>query len=328
MNSTFKAVSISAFVMTSVVAADITAARAEYPEKPIKVIVGFRAGGATDTLIKLFTEPLSKVLGQPVITTNITGGGGSVGTAQASRAKPDGYTLVVGSNGTMTVSPQARKTGYTHQNFIALGQLAAVPLGVAVRADGPHKTLKDLVAQLKKNPGTKYTSVGTGSSVHLASAIWADAAGVKLVHVGNRGGRGAIVKLLSKEVDFIWVSATNIPPQLKKGKQGKLHPIAVTSSGRWKYAPSVPTLMDSGYDLTATSWWGLFTPKDTPRAVVAKLRGAIKQVATSGQMEQTLKKFYFTPSYASPDQVQMTIKNDLVVNKKALVSIGLMKKKK
>ena len=86
--------------------------------------------------------------------------------------------------------------------------------------------------------------------------------------------------------------------------------------------------MDSGYDLTATSWWGLFTPKDTPRAVVAKLRGAIKQVATSGQMEQTLKKFYFTPSYASPDQVQMTIKNDLVVNKKALVSIGLMKKKK
>lgn len=327
MNWKFKAAPLSAIALMAMMAADISAAKAEYPEKPIKVIVGFRAGGATDTLIKLFTEPLSKALGQPVVTTNITGGGGSVGTAQASRAKPDGYTLVVGSNGTMTVSPQARNTGYTHKNFIALGQLAAVPLGVAVRAAGPHKTLKGLVAHLKKNPNTKYTSVGTGSSVHLASALWADAAGVKLVHVGNRGGRGAIVKLLSKEVDFIWVSATNIPAQLKKGK-GLLHPIAVTSAARWKYAPSVPTLKDSGYDMAATSWWGLFAPKGTPDAAVAKLRAAIKKVAGGDDMTATLKNFYFTPSYASPDQVVDIIKRDLVVNKKALVSIGLMKKKK
>lgn len=120
---------VIAFALAATSLTGIMPAYAEFPEKPIKVIVGFRAGGATDTLTKLVAQRLSKALGQAVVTQNITGGGGAVGTAAASRAKADGYTMVVGSNGTLTVNPQARNTGNTHKSFVALGRMASVPLG-------------------------------------------------------------------------------------------------------------------------------------------------------------------------------------------------------
>jgi tripartite-type tricarboxylate transporter receptor subunit TctC len=305
--------------------ADMVSVKAEYPDRPIKVIVGFRAGGATDTLSKLFTKPLGPILGQPVVTTTVSGGGGAIGTAQAARSKADGYTLVVGSNGTMTVSPQTRNTGYTHENFISLGRMAAVPTGWAVRADSPIKTMQDLVAHVKKNPKTNYTSVGTGSSVHLTAALWADAAGIKLNHIGNRGGRGAIVKLLSKEVDFIVVSATNFPARLKKGKSD-LRPLAVSTAKRWSYAPTVPTVTETGVNQTAASWWGLFAPKGTPAAAVAKLRAAVKKVGTSPEMAATLKKFYYTPAYANEAAMAKIIAADLATNKKGLAFLGRLKK--
>ena len=302
-------------------------AYAEFPEKPIKVIVGFRAGGATDTLTKLVAQSLTKELGQAVVTLNVTGGGGAVGTAAAARAKPDGYTIVVGSNGTLTVNPQIRNTGYTHESFVALGRMASVPLGWAVRTSDEIKSMTDLVAHLKSNPRTKFTSVGAGSSVHLAAALWAESLGIKdLVHIGNRGGRGAIVKLLSGEVKFITISATNFPSQLKKGK-GDLRPLAVTSNGRWEYADQIPTLMEQGFNQSFYSWWGLFTPTGTPQAALSTLRAAVKKVVTHPDMAATMKKFYFTPAYADHTALAKIIAGDLEINRKALASLGKLRKK-
>lgn len=187
--------------------------------------------------------------------------------------------------------------------------------------------MKDLVAHIKSNPRTKFTSVGTGSSVHLAAALWAESLGIKdLVHIGNRGGRGAIVKLLSGEVRFITVSATNFPSQLKKGK-GDLRPLAVTSNGRWQYAKQIPTLMEQGFNQSFYSWWGLFAPKGVPQAALSTLRSAVKKVVTNPDMAATMKKFYFTPAYADHKALAKIIASDLATNRKALAGLGKLRKK-
>jgi tripartite-type tricarboxylate transporter receptor subunit TctC len=323
----FGNIAVIALALAATSVAGLTPAYAEFPEKPIKVIVGFRAGGATDTLTKMVSQSLSEALGQAVVTQSITGGGGAVGSAAAVRAKPDGYTLLVGSNGTLTVNPQIRETGYTHESFVALGRMASVPLGWAVRSDSKIKSMGDLAAHIKSNPRTKYTSVGAGSSVHLAAALWAESLGIKdLIHIGNRGGRGAIVKLLSGEVKFITISATNFPSQLKDGK-GDLRPLAVTSNGRWKYADQIPTLMEQGFDQFFYSWWGLFAPKGVPEATLATLRSAVKKVVTHPDMAANMKKFYFTPAYADHNELAKIIARDLEINRKALASLGKLRKK-
>jgi tripartite-type tricarboxylate transporter receptor subunit TctC len=312
-----------------VAAAPLVAAQpalAEYPEKPIKIVAPFRAGGATHTLTRLVAIELEKTLGAKIVVSAVGGSGGAIGTAQVGRAKPDGYTLVTGSNGTQGIRWQMSNTGYTNESFEALGRIAQVPLGWAARTDSGIETLADLVAHLKANPGTKYASVGTGSSVHILSELWAGNAGLKLIHIANRGGRGAIMKLLSKEVTFIVVSAGNFPSQLKGGK-GDLHPLAVSSKGRGKYAPQVPTLQEAGYDFVEYSWWGLFAPKGTPAAVTGKLSAAIEKAINNPKMEQTLKKFYFTPVYASPAETRKILAKNIASATGTLKKLGLYKKK-
>ncbi len=306
---------------------DAAKVRAEYPEKPIKIIVPFRAGGATDTLAKLVAKGLSDTLGVSVVTQAIGGGGGAVGTAQASRARPDGYTLVVGSDGTLGSTTQASDTGYTHKDFVPLGKLAYLPMGVAVRNDSPVKDVKELAAYLKANPGTKYTTVGTGSSVHLTGATWAKKNGLDLVHIGNRGGQGAVTKLLSKEVEFIMFGASRIPGQVKDGVgKGDYRPIAVTSADTWEYAPMIPTMKQQGYDVVATSFWGLFAPKGTPQDVVDKLAAAIKTTVTSDEMKVTLQKFAFTPDYKDADGLLKDVQAAIVSYREGLDAVGLLKR--
>lgn len=300
-------------------------ALADYPEKPIKIVAPFRAGGATHTLTRLVAAELEKTIGQKIVVTAVGGSGGAIGLGQVARAKPDGYTLAMGSNGTIGARWMMSNTGWTNESFVPLGQVAQVPLGWAVRTDSGMNTMKDLVARMKASPGAKYTSVGTGSSVHIVAELWASMAGLKLTHLANRGGRGAIVKLLSKEVEFIVVSAGNFPSQLKGGK-GDLHPLAVSAGKRWKYAPQIPTLKESGYDLVDLTWWGLFAPKGTPAPVVKKLSAAIEQAVTKPTMEATLKKFYFTPVYADPAKTDAAIKDSMGKYRGILKKLGLLKK--
>ncbi|NQV56812.1 MAG: tripartite tricarboxylate transporter substrate binding protein [Rhodospirillales bacterium] len=302
-------------------------ARAEYPDKPIKIIVPFRAGGVTDTLSKLVAKDLAKALGVSVVTQSIGGGGGAVGTAQASRARPNGYTLVMGSDGTLGSTTQANDTGYTHKSFIPIGKIANLPMGMAGRNDAPYKSVKELVAFLKEHPGTKYTTVGTGSSVHLAGAIFAKNNGLKLIHIGNRGGQGAITKLLSKEVEFIMFGASRIPGQVKDGiGKGDYTPIGVTSDGPWSYAPSVPSLKQQGFNLVAYSWWGLYAPLKTPKAAVDKLVVALKTVATSPSFIATLNKFSFTPDYKGPKGATEDLKESVKMYTVGLKEVGLLKR--
>lgn len=275
----------------------------KFPRKPVKMVVPFGAGGATHTLARLFADEMTKTLGRKVVVTAVPGSGGAVGSAQVARAAPDGYTLLMGSNGTVGMRWQTSETGYDMSNFIPLGAIASLPTGWAVKADSKIKTMKDLADYVKKNPGVKYASVGTGSSLHLATEAWADTFGGKIVHVAGRGGKQAIVKLLSGEVEFIAVAANNFPAQRSKAKAsggpGQFRGIGVTAP--YEFASDIPTMKSMGYDIGEVTWWGPFAVKGTPKPVLDVLNKAVKEAATSDNFKKTLKKFNYVASYMGPD---------------------------
>jgi len=281
----------------------LTAAQAQnFPRKPIKLVAPFGAGGATHTLARLFAEELTKALGKKVVVTAAPGSGGAIGSAQVSRAKPDGYTLLMGSNGTVGMRWQTSETGFDMSSFIPLGSVASLPTGWAVRADSKIKTMKELAAHILKNPGVKYASVGTGSSLHLSSEAWADMIGGKIIHVAGRGGKQAVVKLLSGEVEFIAVAASNFPAQKSKSKgksaTGQFRGIGITAP--YKYASEIPTMKSMGYDLTDVTWWGPFAVKGTPQPVLDILAKAVEKATNSAGFQATLKKFSYLPAYMDP----------------------------
>ena len=281
----------------------VTAAQAQsFPRKPVKLVAPFGAGGATHTLARLFAEELTKALGKKVVVTAAPGSGGAIGSAQVSRSKPDGYTLLMGSNGTVGMRWQTSETGFDMSSFIPLGSVALLPTGWAVRADSKIKTMKELAAHVKKNPGVKYASVGTGSSLHLSSEAWADMIGGKIIHIAGRGGKQAIVKLLSGEVEFIAVAGSNFPAQKNKSKgkavTGQIRGIGITAP--YKYASEIPTMKSMGYNLTDVTWWGPFAVKGTPAPVVEILAKAVEKATKSAGFQATLKKFNYLPAYMDP----------------------------
>ena len=278
------------------------AAQAEFPDRPVKLVVPFGAGGATHTLARLFAEQLEKALGQTVAVTAVPGSGGAIGSAQVARAKPDGYTLLMGSNGTNGQRWQVSEAGYTLDSFRPLGAIASLPVAWVVKTDSPIKTMKELTAHIKKSPGVKYASVGTGSSLHVAAERWAAAQELNITHIAARGGKDAIVKLLSGEVAFVVVAAHNLPSQKKGKEEGQLRGLAVSSSGPYPYAADLPTLKSLGVNFTEVTWWGPMAPKGVPDANFKKLAAAVKQGAQSPTFLDVLKKFYFMPSYMPPDE--------------------------
>ena len=289
----------------------VSSAQAQkFPRKPVKMVVPFGAGGATHTLARLFADEMTKTLGKKVVVTAVPGSGGAVGSAQVARASADGYTLLMGSNGTVGMRWQTSETGFDMSSFIPLGAIASLPTGWAVKAGSKIKTMKDLEAYVKQNPGVKYASVGTGSSLHLATEAWADIFGGKIIHVAGRGGKQAIVKLLSGEVEFIAVAASNFPAQRSKAKAsggpGQFRGIGVTAP--YAFASDIPTMKSMGYDIGDVTWWGPFAVKGTPQPVVDVLAKAVKEAATSDSFKNTLKKFNYLATYMAPNATSDDLK--------------------
>lgn len=277
-------------------------AQAEFPDRPVKMVVPFGAGGATHTLARLFTEQFEKALGQSVAVTAVPGSGGAIGSAQVARAKPDGYTLLMGSNGTNGQRWQVSETGYTIDSFRPLGAIASLPEVWVVKTSSAIKTMQQLTEHIKKNPGIKYASVGTGSALHVAAERWAAQEELNITHIGARGGKDAIVKLLSGEVEFIVVAAHNLPSQKKGQEEGQMRGLAVSSAEPYPYASDLPTLKSLGVDFVDVTWWGPMAPKGVPDATFKKLADAVKKAAQSPEFLAVLKKFYYVPSYMPPDQ--------------------------
>jgi len=262
-------------LLVTLVAGAPPVVHAQYPAKPVRLIVPSLPGGGTDITARLLAPKLTEFLGQPVVVENRAGAASIVGSEIVARAAPDGYTLLMGI-ATITINPSMhRKLPYdTLRDFAPVSQVATVPNVLVVHPSVPAKTVKELIALARSRPGQiTYASAGVGSQLHLAMELFLHLAGIKMVHVPYKGSGGAFVDLLSGQVATMTTTALSAAPHLRSGR---LRGLAVTSARRSPALPDLPTIAEAalpGYE--AVQWYGVFATGGTPREIVVKLNAAI-----------------------------------------------------
>ena len=271
-------------------ATSLAAAQPAYPGKPITMIVPFPPGGLADVVGRPVAEAMGRELGQSVIIENKPGAGGGIGMAQAAKAAPDGYTLLL-SLSSFTVLPEAdvvigRAPMYTLNSLRPIARFTADPTVLAVRADAPWKTVKDFVEDARKRPGAiNYGSSGNYGTMHVPMEILSQTAGIKLTHIPYTGAGPAVVALLGGQIDAVSSGPATV---LQHVKAGKLRVLANWGNARLQTLPDVPSLKESGYDAEYAQWSGLFVPAGTPEAVVQKLRAAARAAANDPKVKEVI----------------------------------------
>jgi tripartite-type tricarboxylate transporter receptor subunit TctC len=286
------------------------AARAQapaWPAKPITLVVGSAPGGSNDTFARAVGKKLSEALGQPVIVDNKPAGGGVIANAFIAKAPPDGYNLVVLSSTFTTGAAIRTNLQYDAiKSFKPVAMLGKGPMLVTVPADSPYKTIGELVAAAKANPGKlNYGTSGTGSINHFATELFTDAAGITMTHVPYKGMGPATTDLLAGQIQVLVASAPSILPQVKGGR---VRALAVTSATRSPVAPELPSLEQTGYHGSASElWWGVLAPAGTPQPVVDRLNTEINKIVLSNEMKAFFLKEGAEPAAMKPAQFEAFI---------------------
>ena len=245
---------------------------ASYPTRPIRLVVPFPPGGATDILARALAQRWSETLGQQVVVDNRPGAGGNIGSELVARAAPDGYTLLMGTVGTHAINASLyAKMPYDHvKDFAPVVLVAGVPNVMVVNPAVPAHTVQEFIAYAKANPGkVNFASSGNGTSIHLSGELFKVMTGVQMTHVPYKGSAPALQDLLGGQVQVMF---DNLPPSLPHIKAGKLRAVAVTSARRAPALPDVPTIAESGLPgFEASSWFGVLAPAGTPAPIVTRL---------------------------------------------------------
>ncbi|MFC5522289.1 Bug family tripartite tricarboxylate transporter substrate binding protein [Polaromonas jejuensis] len=264
-------------------------AQTAWPAKPVTIIVPFVAGGGTDIGARILAQRLSQMWGQAVVIDNKGGAGGNVGLELVSRARPDGYTLLVGNVGTQSINPTLyKKLSYNPDtSFVPVGQFAELPFVLAVTPSLPVKNVKELVDMAKAQPDKlTYASSGNGGSPHLSGETFKIATGTKMLHVPYKGGGAAMTDLMAGNVDMIFASVLETSGFIKSGK---LKALAITSKSRVSAMPDVPTLQESGVSgAESGSWIGLLAPAGTPQEIIDKVSQGLRQAVAAPEIQQQL----------------------------------------
>lgn len=276
------------FLSTSLAACALTrpAFAQTYPNKPVRMLVPFPAGGATDVLARALSIKLGEKLGQNVVVENRPGAGGTIGSAAVAQAAPDGYTILLATSSTHSIGPVINpKIPYDAQNdFTALGQVASSPNIVLVPQSSPAKTMRELIEYAKQNPGKlNYASSGNGTIVHLTSELFKAQSGTFIVHIPYRGTALAIPDLISGKVDLLFDSLVSGLPHVK---DGKLRGLAVTSEKRTSLAPDLPPVADVLPGFESVTWFGLYGPKAMPADVVQKLNSSLNAALADNEVKE------------------------------------------
>lgn len=254
-------------------------AQADFPSKPLTMIVPFSAGGTTDILARIVGQALGQELGESIIIENKPGAGGNIGAQQAARAKADGYTLFMGTVGTHAINQSLyKKLPYDPlKDFTPLSRVATVPNLLVAHPSRPYKTVQEMIAYAKANPGdVTYGSPGSGASPHVSGALFQSMTGAELTHIPYKGSAPAVSDLLGNQIAVMF---DNMPSAIQHVRSGKLRPIAVTTAKRSPELPDVPTIAEAGVPgYEATSWFGLWAPAGTPAPVLDKLHSALTKV--------------------------------------------------
>jgi tripartite-type tricarboxylate transporter receptor subunit TctC len=300
------------------------AAQDAYPTKPIQIIVPFPPGGVADITARPLAHVMGRLVKQSVVVVNKAGAGGSVGTAQAARAMPDGYTLLLALS-SISVLPvadrlQGRPAAYELDQFAPVALITADPTVLVVRADGPYKTLKDLVDAAKAKPGTiNYGSSGVYGTLHVAMEIFAQAAGIKMFHIPYQGGGLAGAALLAGQIDAL---ASGPAPAIGQIKAGKMRALAVWGDERLPAMPDVPSMKELGYDATFYIWSGLFAPAGVPQPVMTALREAVKRTVEDAEFKEAMEKVETPIAYLDAPDFKTFLDRDAARLRLAVERIG------
>ena len=276
------------------------AAHAAWPEKPITIIVPAAPGGTTDMSARLISEKLAKNLGTSVVVENRAGAAGIIGSQELLRAKPDGYTLIMGNIGPNAINYSMYKDlPYKPENFAPITLVISVPNVLVVNAESPAKSVKDLIGMMKDKPqGGTFGSSGVGQSPHLSGELFKQRAGIEATHIAYKGAGPAVTALLGNQFDFM---IDNLPSSLSFIQAGKLRALAVTSDKRVPELPDVPTMAEAGVpDMVVTAWFGLLAPKGTPQDVIDKIYAGAKAALETPEIQTRFKQMGGTAGGNTP----------------------------
>lgn len=291
-------------------------AQGDYPTKPIKLIVPFATAGVTDTSARIVAEKLGQILGQTVVVENKAGAAGNIGTQQVAGAEPDGYTLLLGYDGTLVINPSvyAKVPFDPIKDFAPIGKIGDAVLVVVVNPKVPATKLSELQAAAKATPGgLSYGSAGIGSTTHLAGEMLRQRTGMNMTHVPYKGGGHAMGDLVGGTLPMHFTAVAGAMPFIKNNQ---IRPIAVASRQRAPSLPDVPTFIEAGLkDFEFNSWVGLMAPAKTPPAVVAKLNQALNKVLSAPEMRERLNQLGIVAQPGTPESFGQEIVRDLAKNK-------------
>jgi len=287
-------------------------AAAGYPNKLIRLVVPFTPGGSTDILGRTIGQQLTQTWGQSVVIDNVPGAGGSIGADKVAKAPADGYTLLMGHIGTLAVTPSLySKLPYDPiKSFQAVAWVARVPNVLVVHPSVPVKTVKELVAYLKANPGkVNYGSGGNGSAAHIATEYFKLQTGTQMQHVPYKGTAPGVNDLVAGQIQLMF---TGVPAVIAQVKAGQLRALAVSSPKRVKAVPDLPTVAESGYPgFEADQWYGVVAPAGTPPAIVAKLNKQINDLLASPEIAGRLASEGAEPTPNPPEVFAKLIETEI-----------------
>ena len=311
-----------AFVALLLLSAGQAAAQSGYPDRTIRIIVGFTPGSATDISGRMFAQKLSEAWSVPVTVENIPGGGGSVGGERVSKAAPDGYTLYWGANGAMTINPSLQPNpAFDPQRDLApIARLLVSPSILAVNNDVPAKTVAELIALARAQPGKlSFASPGTGTPQHIAGEVFKRQLGLDVVHVPYRGA--VFTDVIGGRVTMTFQNAGAMLPSVR---EGKLRGLAMTGRTRSPNIPELPTMIEAGVpDFEVTSWFGLLAPAGTPAAVIGKLNQEAIRIVSQPNLRDKYGLIGLDVVGDAPEAFAAIIRNDTAKWAKVIKDAGI-----
>jgi tripartite-type tricarboxylate transporter receptor subunit TctC len=314
---------LAGFALLLAAPAFVPALAQSYPERPVRIIVPTPAGGPVDVMARLIAAGLPESLGQNVIVENKPGAGNTLGSRLAAEAAPDGYTLMVSAASGLIISPIIYKTaGYDAASFAPIALIAETPQLLVVNAQLPFKSVAELVAYAKANPGKlNYSTGGSGTLPHLAAELFKKTTGINIVHVPYKGGGPALTGVMAGEVQMTF---DPVATSLQLIKDGRLRALAIAGPKRVAALPDVPTMTESGYQsFTVGAWTALLAPKGTPAAIIAKLNDGVNKALQSEQMKSTLARLGAEPRGGTPEALADHMANETKRWKPIVESIDL-----
>jgi len=298
------------------------AAAQSWPTRQVRFLVPFPPGGSTDVAARTLAEKLSTGLGQQAVVENRGGAGGAVGAGEAARAQPDGYTILFAANAVSLLHLAVKNLPYdTLRDFVTISLLTGQPNILVAHPSLAAKSLKDFVALAKAQPGKiTYGSGGTGQSSHMAMELFKLVAGMDLVHVPYKGAGPGMTAIIAGEVGAMFAAIPAAAPHIKANR---LRALAVGGAQRSALLPDTPTIAESGFRFDASSWYGVLAPKNTPRAIVARLHDTLVQTLTAPAMRARLTEIAFDVEASSPDAFAAHLRRETATWSKVVAAVGL-----